>query len=192
MASSLMSVFGSPRSPQPRASSAPVVTPDKAPAGENTAAPDPEDPTPAPVTRVTTKLGKTLVFRGDLSVEEDVVLLGSVEGTFECGDSLTVGVGGTVVGDVLGRVVTVKGTVRGNIRGTESVVIVPGAVVVGDVAAPRVTVVEGARLNGTVKMIAVESAAARAEAPVVDPSELELSHEAVEKLLGLMSSRRKA
>src|SRR5262245_17063538 len=45
-------------------------------------------------------LGKTLVFRGELSADEDLVLQGRVEGSIHHSQSLTVGVDGVVIGDI--------------------------------------------------------------------------------------------
>jgi cytoskeletal protein CcmA (bactofilin family) len=183
MARTMLSVF----SPQQRAVDSPAAaeTLSAKPAAHESA-----EPKVAAASRVVTKLGKTLVFKGDLSVDEEVLLLGTVEGSFECNGPLTVGVGGTVVGDVRGQSLTIKGAVRGNIKGTESIVIVPGATVTGDVIAPRVTIVEGAQFNGSVKMMATADSANDASA-LPSQAGAALTAEAVEKLLGVLSSRMK-
>ncbi len=135
------------------------------------------------------KLGKTLVFKGELSVGEDVLLLGRVEGSMTHSESLTVGIGGIIVGDVSGRSITVKGTVEGDIEATESVVIVPGAVVNGDIVSPRVNIIEGAHFNGSVKMVASQAAAKNSSNLMADGT---LTEEAVDQLLHLLSERKKA
>jgi len=140
--------------------------------------------------RAAIKLGKTLVFRGELSVGEDVLLLGRVEGSFAHSESLTVGVGGVVIGDITGRTLIVKGTIEGDIEASESVVIMPGAVVAGDIVAPRINIIEGAQFNGSVKMTS----------PVVEQpknnvkltAEGGLTEEAVDQLLSLLNERKKA
>lgn len=97
-------------------------------------------------------LGKTLYFKGELSAEEDLILLGHLEGPITHSQSFIVGPGATVIGDIHARVVHVKGTVKGDITATESVVIDPGATVTGDIVAPSVSVIEGATFNGAVRM----------------------------------------
>jgi cytoskeletal protein CcmA (bactofilin family) len=119
-----------------------------------------ESPTPAPHApgaRPLMVLGKTLHLKGELSADEDLVLLGRVEGSIHHTENLTIGVGGVVMGDVRGRVVTVKGTVKGDIEATESIVIALSAVVTGDMAAPRISIVEGAQVNGAVRMASVSA-----------------------------------
>lgn len=135
---------------------------------------------------VCTKLGKTLVLKGDLWADEEVLLFGRIEGTLECSEPLTVELGGSVIGDVRGRDITIKGTVLGNIRGSESVVIAPGGTVTGDIVAPRVTIVEGAHVNGMVRMTSADGDAVTAASG--DRNGVVLGDAAVEKLLGLLNS----
>jgi len=145
MAKTLKSVFNM-NSSRPNESSSPS---DASPAEypESTAR---ESATPA--VRSTIILGKTLHLKGELAADEDLVLLGRVEGSIHHTENLTIGVGGVVIGDLEGRVVTVKGTVKGDIAASESIVIALSAVVTGDLMAPRVSIVEGAQVNGAVRM----------------------------------------
>jgi cytoskeletal protein CcmA (bactofilin family) len=57
-----------------------------------------------------------------------------------------------VEADVRATVVRVAGTVTGNIAASELVELLASAVVNGDVIAPALHVVEGARLEGRVQM----------------------------------------
>jgi cytoskeletal protein CcmA (bactofilin family) len=181
----MMSVFAQqPRPIETRAVPAPPLTPEK------TTAEAPDNRTSAAEERVVTKLGKTLNLKGDLWVGEDVLLLGTVEGTFECSEALTVGAGSSVVGDVRARTITIKGTVTGDIRGTESVVVFPGGVVNGDLLAPRVTIIEGAQINGSVKTGGTTTEAPKDVTPAGDHNGVVLNNAAVEKLLGLLGSSR--
>ncbi|MGH9626044.1 MAG: bactofilin family protein [Bryobacteraceae bacterium] len=135
-------------------------------------------------------LGKTLVFKGELCADEDMALLGRVEGSVTHTGTLTVEVGGTVLGDVRGRLITIKGTVEGDIEASESVVVVPGAVVTGDIVAPRISIIEGATFNGTVEM--VTSAATATPKVATSPADVAtLTDEAADQLLRWLSARRK-
>ncbi len=77
------------------------------------------------------------------------------------------GIGGVVIGDIKARAITVKGTVDGDLEASESIAITPTANVLGDLTAPRVGIVEGARFVGSVKMTHI-SVTASADAPVSD------------------------
>jgi cytoskeletal protein CcmA (bactofilin family) len=112
-------------------------------------------------------LGKTIFMKGELSADEDMVLLGRLEGSITHSESLTIGTEGSVIGDLRARVITIKGTVRGDITATESVVVAPSAVVTGDIVAPRISLVEGAKFNGSVSM---PPPAAAASAPESGPT----------------------
>ncbi len=133
-------------------------------------------------------LGKTLVFKGELSCDEDLMMFGRVEGSVRHSSSFTVGQGGTVIGDIHAKVIVVKGTVEGDLEATESITIGPTANVLGDIAAPRVCVVEGAQFNGAVEMTEAPPTEAKAAAPTTTATpanpDAVLSDKTVGQILG--------
>lgn len=143
MAKNLMSVFGGGSAQQQAAQPVAAVV---AEVGEPAGAQNTANRLPVMV------LGKTLSFKGELSAEEDMLLLGRVEGSIRHTSSLTVGIGGVVVGNIHARVLVIKGNVDGDVEATESVTIAPTAQVTGDIVAPSVCIVEGAQFNGAVEM----------------------------------------
>ncbi len=103
-------------------------------------------------------LGKTLVFKGELWADEDLVLQGRVEGAIHHRQSLTVGPDGVVVGDIRARSILVQGTVEGDLHGSASVIVAATAKVRGNIVAPRVGIMEGATFNGGVDMSSTPAA----------------------------------
>ena len=103
-------------------------------------------------------LGPTLVFKGELTADEDLMLKGRVEGSITHTASLRIGQEGSVKGNIRAKHVTVDGTVEGDIHGGGSVTIRETAKVTGNVFAPRVSLVEGARFNGSIDMDVAEAA----------------------------------
>jgi cytoskeletal protein CcmA (bactofilin family) len=97
-------------------------------------------------------LGKTLLFRGELTAEEDVILQGRVEGSIRHARSLIIGADGSVLGDVYANHLTVEGLVEGDLHGREAVIVKATAQVRGNIFAPRVGIMEGATFNGRVEM----------------------------------------
>src|SRR5215468_1856056 len=97
-------------------------------------------------------LGKTLLFRGELTAEEDVVLQGRVEGSIRHARNLVIGTDGSVLGDVYAAHLTVEGLVEGDLHCTEAVIVRATAQVRGNIFAPRVGIMEGATFNGRVEM----------------------------------------
>ncbi len=174
MAKNLMSVFGSPSGK---------------PATGETPAPVEADPSAAPDGQNTTNrlpvmiLGKTLVFKGELSADEDTILFGRVEGAINHTSSLTVGMGGTVIGDIHAKVIVIKGTVEGDLHATESITISPTANVNGDIAAPRVCIVEGAQFNGAVEMTEAPVTEAKAASDGPANPDAVLSDRSVDQVL---------
>lgn len=100
----------------------------------------------------TSVIGPTLVVRGEVTAEEDLLVRGKVEGTIDHNQKLTVHQEGTVVAVVRAKEIHVEGTVEGDLFGTERVTVHETGKVVGNVVAPRVGVMEGAHFKGMVDM----------------------------------------
>lgn len=118
-------------------------------------------------------LGKTLVFRGELTAEEDVILQGRVEGSIRHSRNLIIGTEGSVLGDVHASHLTVEGLVEGDLHCTEAVVVLATAQVRGNIFAPRVGIMEGAMFNGRVEMdpgAAREASPPAARSPAKQPA----------------------
>jgi cytoskeletal protein CcmA (bactofilin family) len=132
-------------------------------------------------------LGKTLVFKGELSADEDLILQGRVEGSIHHTQSVTVGVDGVVIGDTHARVIVVEGTVEGDLHGITSVRIEATATVRGNISAPRVGIMDGANFNGSVDMSGVQSVAVGSDrSPRTDlppTADVGLSDRSVEKII---------
>ena len=107
-------------------------------------------------------LGPTLVFKGELSAEEDLMLRGRVEGSINHTASLRIGEEGSVKGNIKAKYITVEGRVEGDLHGSASVTVKASANVVGNIFAPSVSLIEGARFKGKIDMDNVEGVA---EAP---------------------------
>jgi len=111
-------------------------------------------------------IGKSIVIKGDLSGNEDLVIEGKVEGKVDLPNNrLTIGAGGQVQAQVHAKTVVVIGRVAGNVSAGERLEIQATGIVEGDVEAPRLVVAEGAVLNGSVKMSAKGAAAQPRPAP---------------------------
>jgi cytoskeletal protein CcmA (bactofilin family) len=100
---------------------------------------------------------RTLVARGSrvdglLGGSADLEIEGEVHGEIKVDAMVLVGPNGLVEAPVQARVVRVAGKVRGPVRATERVEILASGSLEGDVAAPRVTIAEGAFVKGKVEM----------------------------------------
>ena len=98
-------------------------------------------------------IGQSVIFKGELSANQNLTIEGQVEGTINLGHNvLTVGPKGKIKAQVVAKVVIVMGTVDGNITATEKIEIHEKATVNGDLVAPRVRIVGGAYFRGHINM----------------------------------------
>lgn len=118
-------------------------------------------------------IGKSIVIKGDLTGEEDLVIEGKVEGKVHLPKNrLTIGQTGNVTADVHAQSVVVIGRVAGNISAGERLEVQATGIVEGDVRAPRLSVQEGAVMNGSIEMSAKEAPVATkpASGPTLAPA----------------------
>jgi cytoskeletal protein CcmA (bactofilin family) len=97
-------------------------------------------------------LGTTLVFKGDLSADEDLLILGRVEGSIKHTQRLTIGEQGTVSANIEAKFITVEGTVTGDLRAETSLLLKETAKIRGNIYAPSLVIAEGARFSGNIDM----------------------------------------
>ncbi len=101
-----------------------------------------------------TLLGRSLVFKGDLSGSEDLVIAGQFEGTLNVqGHCVTVGPEGKVKADIQATRVIIHGSVHGNISVRERLEIHKSGHVVGDLLAPGISIEDGAYFKGKIEII---------------------------------------
>jgi len=99
-----------------------------------------------------TVVGETILVNGNLSGDEDLLVLGRVEGTITLTKTLHVQESGIVKANVQVRNAVISGVVVGNISASDSVEITEQGRMVGDIRAPRIIIVEGASFRGHVDM----------------------------------------
>ena len=101
-----------------------------------------------------TVIGPKVLFTGEVSGEEDILIQGRLQGDAKVDRRVTVAPSGEVRGDVHARSVVVGGRVYGQIRADERAELLSTAAVEGNVYAPKVVIAEGAQLQGSVAMSA--------------------------------------
>lgn len=105
-------------------------------------------------------LPASLKFKGELSADEDLLILGQIEGTIKHTQRVTVGKAGKVKATITAQVIKVEGTVLGDLHAERSVSVEGSGNLRGNIRAPSVCLVEGARFNGVVDMDIKKSAQA--------------------------------
>lgn len=98
-------------------------------------------------------IGPSIIIKGEVSGEEDLLIQGKVEGTIHMANNeVSVGESGQVSADIKARVARVDGEVNGDITANEKVVISKSGNVRGNIVAPRVTLEDGAIFKGSIDM----------------------------------------
>jgi cytoskeletal protein CcmA (bactofilin family) len=138
-----------------------------------TAVASPVAPHPIPVQSVErmatpkmASIGKSLHVKGELSGSEDLAIEGRVDGTINLnGYSVTIGQTGRVAAEIHAKSVVVGGLVNGDINAVERVEVAATGTMVGDVRAPRVVLVDGARFKGSIDMATGDPSNSREATP---------------------------
>jgi cytoskeletal protein CcmA (bactofilin family) len=99
-----------------------------------------------------TNIGKSILIKGQVSGSEPIYIEGQIEGPSLQGAYVNIGRDGTVVSDVEAGEVVVRGKLHGKVTASDRVEIHAGASVVGDVATGRISVEDGAHLQGHIEV----------------------------------------
>jgi cytoskeletal protein CcmA (bactofilin family) len=118
----------------------------------------------------TSVLGPTLRFKGELHADEELLIQGHIEGTITHSQRVVVCGQGTVKANIRAQIIAVEGSVEGDLQAEKAVQIKETARVTGNIHAPNVSIVDGAKFNGNVKMEAVKVATNQGR-PMETPSQ---------------------
>lgn len=97
-------------------------------------------------------LGPRDTLQGRLDIQGDLKVAGTVEGDLKVSGDVTVDATATVTATIEGANVSIRGKVSGNVTAKRRLTLTGGGVLTGDVRVGRLTVEDGASLNGNVTM----------------------------------------
>lgn len=117
-------------------------------------------------------LGKTIHFNGTIAGADDVIIDGAVEGTIQLGaHQVVVGPHGNLTADVQARELVVHGKLKGNAQARDRIEVSRTGSVLGDLAMARISIEDGAFIQGRVDIRAANApTAAAASAPAPAPA----------------------
>lgn len=104
--------------------------------------------------RDTTYLGQRLTIKGTVSGDGNVIILGKLDGKFDLKGELTIAEPAVVHGEIRAGLISVKGQAEGTIAAHEKLHLETTARVRGTVNAHKISILEGAQLDGELKMSA--------------------------------------
>jgi cytoskeletal protein CcmA (bactofilin family) len=95
------------------------------------------------------EIGSSIVIKGQVSAQEDLLISGRVEGSIVVeGHALTINPGAQLAADVEARAIDVQGSVSGVLCATELISLGTSAKVTGEISAPSLRIIEGAVVQG--------------------------------------------
>ena len=100
----------------------------------------------------TTILGADAKFKGDLSFDSAAKLLGSFEGAIKAKGKIFIADGSNCKASVSATEVAVEGHIQGDVQATERVEILPSGRITGDIIAARMSMADGASIDGHVQI----------------------------------------
>ena len=97
-------------------------------------------------------LPPSMRFKGDLSADEDLLIQGSIEGTINHTQRVTIGKEGRIKANITANIIKVEGAVEGDLHAAKSVYVDQSGNLRGNIHAPSVCLVEGSHFNGAINM----------------------------------------
>src|SRR3954463_6161784 len=88
----------------------------------------------------TTAIGPTIIIKGKLKSDEDLVVRGRIEAEIQSSKALFIENSGVVRSNVRVKSAKISGVLVGNISAEEKVEIAPDGRVIGDLNAPRIVI----------------------------------------------------
>lgn len=99
-----------------------------------------------------TVLGPDAKFKGDLTFDSAAKVLGHIEGSIKSKGKVLIANGSRCKASVSAQEVAIEGFVEGNVEATERVEIKPKGRITGDIVASRMTMADGAAIEGHVRI----------------------------------------
>ena len=104
--------------------------------------------------QVQATIGRSIVLKGELSANEDLVIEGQFEGSVNLQDHcLTVGPNGKIKAEIQARQVVIYGSVNGNVAAREKIEVRRTGNVTGDLRSASVSIEEGAYFKGSIDIL---------------------------------------
>ena len=96
-------------------------------------------------------IGAAAILRGDITGKADIAIGGRVEGIVDLPDNdANIAETGETRGGILANNVNIRGTVKGDVQARRKVTVFATGYVEGLIAAPRLKIEDGTKLNGRI------------------------------------------
>lgn len=99
-----------------------------------------------------TQLSEATTIKGDLDVQNDLRVAGTIEGNIKCSAQIVVLDGARILGTIETESINVNGYVQGNILCNGQAILEPRAQLEGDLTTKQLVINEGATFHGSCSM----------------------------------------
>jgi cytoskeletal protein CcmA (bactofilin family) len=117
----------------------------------------------------TTAIGPTIIIKGKLKSDEDLIVRGRIEAEISSSKALLVENSGVIKANVKVKSARLSGVLVGNITADERVEIMPDGRMVGDLTAPKIIINDGAAFRGRIDMQNFDEAGEGRHEPKSEP-----------------------
>ncbi|QOJ18636.1 MAG: polymer-forming cytoskeletal protein [Phycisphaeraceae bacterium] len=95
-----------------------------------------------------TVIGADASFKGDFKFDSAARILGSIEGSISSKGTVHVASGSTCKATITAKEVAVEGAIEGNVEATDRIELKPNGAIKGDIVAAKMTMADGASIDG--------------------------------------------
>ena len=106
----------------------------------------------SPLENQSSLIGKTLLIKGEVLSEDDVMIDGMIEGKIKVKNRVTIGKNANIRADIEARHVVIRGRVAGDVHAVGQVEIVAEGILHGNIVSPKVIIADGAVFEGNIDM----------------------------------------
>lgn len=124
---------------------------------------------PAAASGQSSLIGKTLLVKGEVYSEDEILIEGKIQGKISVKNRVVVGRDGVVEAEIEARDIVIKGKVTGDVHGSQRVEIVPAGTLHGNIHAPRVVIADSGFFEGNIEMRPREEKPRPAEEKLAHP-----------------------
>ena len=102
--------------------------------------------------RAETIIGPSVLIKGDLTNNENILIKGSVEGNVVSGGHISIAEGANIKADIEAQSADIGGVIQGNLKIKNNLILRSKAIIKGDVECASISIEEGGALNGKCNM----------------------------------------
>ena len=110
-----------------------------------------------------TVIGPDATFKGDLKFDSAAKVMGNIEGSISSKGTIHIADGSKCKATIAAKEIAVEGRVEGNVEASDRIHLKPNGTIAGDIVAAKMTMADGASIDGYCRIGANGKASSAAE-----------------------------